>query len=57
MADGEVLYRRSFKVIPGIEPGITLPRKDDLLASYYPKGKKIELYCIDFVINSNNGEK
>ena len=37
VADGEVLYRRLLKVISGIEPGITLPRKGNLLASYYPK--------------------
>jgi len=39
VTNGEVLYRRFFKILPGIEPGKILPGKENLLALYCPKVK------------------
>ena len=35
------------KVLPGIEPGLTLPREENLLVQYYPKG------CVEWQIGKN----
>jgi len=40
VTNSDILYQRITKVLPGIDPGKTLPEKENLLAQYYPNDIK-----------------